>query len=149
MKRGSKQSLLNTPAHPQNKLNVICQINICQNIECKKILINPRIDVVNINAYAKFGQNPSSSSQDIERKFWHQLRVISLLWVMLLMHKDISHMPIIELENDSESISKLLILWQVGIDRLVALVKNANYLENSLIKLGLIIRIKSYPQSMS
>ena len=44
---------------------------------------------------------------------------------------------------------KLLILWQVGIDRLVALVKNSNYLENSLITLGLIIRVKSYPQSMS
>ena len=74
---------------------------------------------------------------------------------MLLVHKDILHMPITELENDSESIwmkvfaNKLLILWQVGIDRLVALVKNSNYLENSLIKLGLIIRVKSYPQSMS
>ena len=42
-----------------------------------------------------------------------------------------------------------IILWQVGIDRLVALVKNSNYLENSLITLGLIIRVKSYPQSMS
>ena len=29
--------------------------------------------------------------------------------------------------------TKLLILWQVGIDRLVALVKNSNYLESSLI----------------
>ena len=45
--------------------------------------------------------------------------------------------------------TKLLILWQVGIDRLVALVKNSNYLENSLITLGLIIRVKSYPQPMS
>ena len=72
--------------------------------------------------------------------------------VMLLVHKDISHMPITELENDSESIwvqTKLLILWQVGIDRLVALVKNSNYLENSLITLRLIIRVKSYPQPMS
>ena len=45
--------------------------------------------------------------------------------------------------------TKLLILWQVGIDRLVALAKNSNYLENSLITLGLIIRVKSYPQLMS
>ena len=36
-------------------------------------------------------------------------------------------------------------MWQVGIDRLVALVKNSNYLENSLITLGLIVRIKSIP----
>ena len=74
---------------------------------------------------------------------------------MLLVHKDISHMPITELENDSESIwvkvfaNKISHLWQVGIDRLVALVKNSNCLENSLITLGLIIRVKSYPQSMS
>ena len=41
--------------------------------------------------------------------------------------------------------TKFLILWQVGIDRLVALVKNSNYLENSLITLGLIIRVKKLP----
>ena len=29
---------------------------------------NPNLDVVNINAYAKFGQIPSICSQDIERK---------------------------------------------------------------------------------
>ena len=29
---------------------------------------NPSLDYVNINAYAKFGQNPSIRSQDIERK---------------------------------------------------------------------------------
>ena len=46
--------------------------------------------------------------------------------VVLLIHKDISHMPIIELENDSESVwvkvftKKLLILWQVGINLLVS-----------------------------
>ena len=45
--------------------------------------------------------------------------------------------------------TKLLILWQVGIIHFVALVKNFNYLENSLITLGLVIRKKSYPQSMS
>ena len=31
-------------------------------------MIYPSLDVVNINTYAKFGQNPSSNSQDIERK---------------------------------------------------------------------------------
>ena len=45
--------------------------------------------------------------------------------VMLLIHKDISHMPITELENDSESVwvkvftNKTSILWQVGINHLV------------------------------
>ena len=29
---------------------------------------NPNLDLVNINAYAKFGQNPSNCSQDIEWK---------------------------------------------------------------------------------
>ena len=29
---------------------------------------NPKLDLVNINAYIKFGENMSSSSQDIERK---------------------------------------------------------------------------------
>ena len=72
---------------------------------------------------------------------------------MLLVHKDISHMPITELENDSESIwwkclqTKLLILWQVGIDRLVALVKNSNYLENSLITLRLHHKGKKLPSA--
>ena len=72
---------------------------------------------------------------------------------MLLVLKAISHMPITELENDLESIwvkvfaKKLLILWQGGIDPLVALVKNSNYLENILITLGLIIRVKSYHHS--
>ena len=73
--------------------------------------------------------------------------------VMLLVNKDISHMPITELETDSESIWVKMFANKtshfVGIDRLVALVKNSKYLENSLITLGLIIRVKSYPQSMS
>ena len=43
-------------------------INICQDIECKKLLINPSPDVVNINAFAKFGQITSICSQDIEWK---------------------------------------------------------------------------------
>ena len=30
---------------------------------------NPNIELVNINAYAKFGQIPSICSQDIERKW--------------------------------------------------------------------------------
>ena len=34
----------------------------------KLICINPSLDIVNINAYAKFGQNPSIRSEDIERK---------------------------------------------------------------------------------
>ena len=29
---------------------------------------NPKLDLVNINLYIKFGENMSSSSQDIERK---------------------------------------------------------------------------------
>ena len=29
---------------------------------------NPKLDVININAYVKFGQNPLIHSQDIERK---------------------------------------------------------------------------------
>ena len=29
---------------------------------------NPKLDLVNINAYIKFGENMSSTSQDIERK---------------------------------------------------------------------------------
>ena len=29
---------------------------------------NPKLDLANINAYIKFGENVSSSSQDIERK---------------------------------------------------------------------------------
>ena len=32
------------------------------------MLKNPKLDVVNINAYAKFGQNPSNFFQDIEQK---------------------------------------------------------------------------------
>ena len=29
---------------------------------------NPNLDVFNINAYARFGQIPATSSQDVERK---------------------------------------------------------------------------------
>ena len=29
---------------------------------------NPKLDIVNMNAYIKLGENMSSSSQDIERK---------------------------------------------------------------------------------
>ena len=39
-----------------------------KSIEVSRILINASLDVFNINAYAKFSQNPSSSSQDIEWK---------------------------------------------------------------------------------
>ena len=34
----------------------------------KWTLNNPKLDVININAYIKFGQNPFRHSQDIERK---------------------------------------------------------------------------------
>ena len=69
---------------------------------------------------------------------------------MLLVHKDILHMPITELENDWESIWVKVFKQNFSFcGNLVALVKNSNYLENSLIILGLIIRVKSYPQSMS
>ena len=34
----------------------------------KWTLNNSKLDVININAYAKFGQNPFIHSQDIERK---------------------------------------------------------------------------------
>ena len=76
--------------------------------------------------------------------------------VMLLVHKDVSHICLSQNWKKTRNQfgwkclqTKLLILWQVGIDRLVALVKNSNYLENSLITLGLIIRVKRYPQPMS
>ena len=58
-------------------------------------------------------------------------------------------MPITELESDSESVwvkvfanktSHFVASWYRPP---VALVKNSNYLENSLITLGLIIRVKS------
>ena len=74
---------------------------------------------------------------------------------MLLVHKDISHMPITELENDSESIwvkvfanktSHFVASWYRPPG---STSEESNYLENSLITLGLIIRVKSYPQSMS
>ena len=29
---------------------------------------NPNLDLININAYIKFGQNPSIGTQDIEKK---------------------------------------------------------------------------------
>ena len=34
----------------------------------KKLCHNPKLDLVNMNAYIKFGENMSCSSQDIERK---------------------------------------------------------------------------------
>ena len=50
---------------------------------------------------------------------------------MFLIQTDVSHMPSTELENDSESVweqTKLLTLWQVGIDNLVAQLKTLNCL---------------------
>ena len=67
-------------------------------------------------------------------------------------------MPITELENDSESIlvkvfanktSHFVASWYRPPGSTSELVKNSNYLENSLITLRLIIRVKSYPQPMS
>ena len=42
---------------------------------------NPNVDFVNMNAYIKFGEILSISSQDIERKtkFWHKSRAITLV----------------------------------------------------------------------
>ena len=48
----------------------------------RKIKCNdPKLDLVNINAYTKFGENMSSSSQDIERKrnFRRKSRAITLV----------------------------------------------------------------------
>ena len=41
---------------------------------------NPNLGLVNINAYAKFGQIPSICYQDIERKrkFWRHSRAVAL-----------------------------------------------------------------------
>ena len=76
---------------------------------------------------------------------------------MLLVHKDISHMPITELENDSESIwvkvfanktSHFVASWYRPPGSTSEEFK-LFYLENSLITLRLIIRVKSYPQPVS
>ena len=44
---------------------------------------NPDLDLVNINAYTKFGQIPSICSKDIEQKwkFWQKSRAITLLQI--------------------------------------------------------------------
>ena len=64
-------------------------------------------------------------------------------------------MPITELENDSESVwvkvfanktSHFVASWYRPPG---STSEEFHYLENSLITLGLIIRVKSYPQSMS
>ena len=41
---------------------------------------NPKLDLVNMNAYIKFGENMSSSSQDIERK-QRKSRAITLVQI--------------------------------------------------------------------
>ena len=76
--------------------------------------------------------------------------------VRFLVHKGISHMPITEMENDSESV------WVKVFENKTSHFVASWYrppgssseefqllLENSLITLELIIRVKSYPQSMS
>ena len=46
----------------------------------KWTLNNPKLDVVNINAYVKFGQNQVIHSRHwVETKFWHHSRAITLL----------------------------------------------------------------------
>ena len=51
-----------------NKILALIKVhNSCKNF--RKIMCNnPKLDLVNINAYIKFGENMSSSSQDIEGK---------------------------------------------------------------------------------
>ena len=41
---------------------------------------NPKLDLVNMNAYIKFGENMSSSSQDIDRKQHFGVHQGPLLW---------------------------------------------------------------------
>ena len=69
--------------------------------------------------------------------------------MILLVHKDISHMTITELENNSESVwikvfanKKLLIMWQVGTGNLVVLVKTFNCSEISLTISGTNTKVK-------
>ena len=40
---------------------------------------NPKLDLVNMNAYIKFGENLSICSQNIEWKFWRKSRAITLI----------------------------------------------------------------------
>ena len=74
--------------------------------------------------------------------------------VMLLIHKDTPHIPLSELENDSESVSvkvlltKLLIMRQAGIDHLVAQVKTSICLVISSIRSGINIKAINSPQFM-
>ena len=76
-------------------------------------------------------------------------------WILLVQTRNVglvTNIPTAEYLSARQVLGNLEIvevLWQVGIDRLAALVKNSNYLENSLITLGLIIRVKSYTHSMS
>ena len=49
---------------------------------CEKLMRNnPSLELVKVNAYAKFGHIPSIRSQDIERKcnFYKKLRAITVL----------------------------------------------------------------------
>ena len=74
--------------------------------------------------------------------------------VMLLIHKDIPHMPLSELENDPESVwvkylqTKLLIMWQAGIVHLVAQVNTSNCSVTSSIRSGINIKAIKSPQFM-
>ena len=75
--------------------------------------------------------------------------------VMLVTQKDIPHMLLSELENDSESFwvkvfsnNKLLIMWQAGIVLLVAQVKTSNCFVISSIRSGINIKTINSPQFM-
>ena len=74
--------------------------------------------------------------------------------VMLLVHKDVSHMPVMELENNSESVwlkvfanktSHYVASWY---DNQVVLVKTFNCSEISLTISGTNIKVKNSPQFM-
>ena len=69
---------------------------------------------------------------------------------MLLVHKDISHMPIMQLENNSESVwvkvfanKTFHFMWQVGTGNLVVIVKTFNCSEISLTISGTNIKVKN------
>ena len=86
--------------------------------------------------------------------------------MMLLIHKDIPHMSLSELENDPESVwvkvyiyikkkekkkkrkKKLLIMWHVGIVHLLAQVNTSNCLVISSIRSEISIKAINSPQFM-
>ena len=51
-----------------NEISAYIKGNNCGINFLKMVCNNPKLDLVNMNAYMKFDENMSSSSQDIERK---------------------------------------------------------------------------------